>query len=48
MNEQARRQNNGMCFDGSNIPLFYTVVLFFDSASIVLLFVIPVNISFFQ
>ena len=47
MNEQARRQDNGMCFDGSNIPLFYIVVLFCDSASIVL-FVIPVNISFFQ
>ena len=48
MIEHGRRQDNGMCFDDSNIPLFYTVVLFFDSASIVRLFVISVNISFFQ
>ena len=28
MNEQARRRDNGMCFDNSNIPLLYTVALY--------------------
>ena len=51
MNEQGRHQDNGRGFDGSNIPLLYTVILYFDSAPIVLLFLFPTNpvsILFFQ
>ena len=40
MNEQGRHQDNGRGFDGSNIPLLYTVIPYFDSAPIVLLFFI--------
>ena len=43
MNEQGRHQDNGRGFDGSNIPLLYTVILYFDSAPIVLLFLFPTN-----
>ena len=51
MNEQGCHQDNARGFDGSNITLLYTVILYFDSAPIVLSFVIPtnpVNISFFS
>ena len=47
--EQCLKQHNGRCFDGSNMSLVYIVILHFDSAPIVLLFLIPtnpVNISF--
>ena len=51
MNEEGCRKDNGRGFDGSSVPLVYIVILYFKSAPIVLLFVIPtnpVNSSFFQ